>query len=181
VGGDRLDYSGDVATLTADITTFKILINSTLSTDDDAAMMMMDIKKYYLGTPFPRYEYMRMLLLRFPEQIVSKYNLKALAVDGWVYTEIRKGVYGLKQAGLLANQLLQKRLATCGYYPAQHTPHPWLHKTRPIAFSLIVDDFAVKYMDKNHANHLRDALLQSYELTTDWEGKLYSGMSLEWD
>jgi hypothetical protein len=45
VGGDRLDYSGDVATSTADITTFKILINSTLSTKD-AVMMMMDIKHY---------------------------------------------------------------------------------------------------------------------------------------
>jgi hypothetical protein len=74
-------------------------------------MMMMDIKKYYVGTPLPRYEYMRMLLSRFLEEIVSKYNLKALAVDGWVYIEIRKGMYGLKQAGLLANQLLQKRLA----------------------------------------------------------------------
>jgi hypothetical protein len=51
VGGDRLDYSGDVATSTADITTFKILINSTLSTKY-AAMMMMDITKYYLCTPF---------------------------------------------------------------------------------------------------------------------------------
>jgi hypothetical protein len=54
VGGDRLDYSGDVATSTADITTFKILINSILSTED-AAMMMMDIKNYYLGTPLPRF------------------------------------------------------------------------------------------------------------------------------
>jgi hypothetical protein len=66
VGGDRLDYSGDVATSTVDITTFKILINSTLSTED-AAMMMMDIKNYYLGTPLPRFEYMKMLLSRFPE------------------------------------------------------------------------------------------------------------------
>jgi hypothetical protein len=43
VGGDKLDYSGDVATSTADITTFKILIKSTVSTED-AAMMIMDIK-----------------------------------------------------------------------------------------------------------------------------------------
>jgi hypothetical protein len=100
-----------------DITTFKILINSTLSTAD-AAMMMMDIKKYYLGTPLPRFEYMKMLLSRFPEEIVNKYNLNALAVDGWVYIEIRKGMYGLKQAGLLANQLLKTRLAPFGYYPA---------------------------------------------------------------
>jgi hypothetical protein len=66
VGGDRLYYSGDVATSTADITTFKILINSTLSTKD-AAMMMMDIKQYYFGTPLPRYEYMIILLSIFLE------------------------------------------------------------------------------------------------------------------
>jgi hypothetical protein len=52
VDGDRLDYSGDIATSTTDITTFKILINSTLSTED-ATMMMMDIKNHYLGTPLP--------------------------------------------------------------------------------------------------------------------------------
>jgi hypothetical protein len=180
VGGDRLDYSGDVATSTADITTFKILINSTLSTED-AAMMMMDIKNYYLGTPLPRFEYTRMLLSRFPEEIVHKYNVKALAVNGWIYIEIRKGMYGLKQEGLLTNQLLQTSLAPFGYYPARHTPGLWLHKTRPITFSLIVDDFAVKYVGKQHAAHLINALLQSYELTTDWEAKLYSGMSLKWD
>jgi hypothetical protein len=61
VGGDRLDYSGDIATSTADITTFKILISSTLSTAY-AAMMMMDIQNYYLGTPSPQFEYMKMLL-----------------------------------------------------------------------------------------------------------------------
>jgi hypothetical protein len=110
VGGDRLDYSGNVAISTANIKTFKILINSTLSTED-AAMMMMDIKNYYLGTPLPRFEYMKMLLSRFPEEIVQKYNLNALSADSWVYIEIRKGMYGLKHAELLANQLLQTRLA----------------------------------------------------------------------
>jgi hypothetical protein len=94
VGGDRLDYSGDITTSTADIPTFKILINITLSTAD-VSMMMMDIKKYYLGTPLPRFEYMMMLLSRFPEEIVDKYNLGALAFDCWVYVEIRKYMYGL--------------------------------------------------------------------------------------
>jgi hypothetical protein len=112
VGGDSLDYYGDVATSTADITTFKILINSTLSTED-ASMMMMDIKNYYLGTPLPRFEYMKMLLSRFPEEIIQKYNLNTLAVDGWVYIEIRKGMYGLNQSGLLANQLLKTRSFSC--------------------------------------------------------------------
>jgi hypothetical protein len=180
VGDDRLDYSGDVATSTADIATFKILINSTLSTED-TAMMMMYIKNYYLGTPLPRFEYMKMLLSRFPEEIIQKYNLNDLAVDGWVYIEIRKGMYGLKQSGLLANQLLHTRLAPFGYYPARHTPGLWLHKTRPISFTLVVDDFAVKNVGKQHAEHLRNALLETYELTTDWTAMVYSGMTLKWD
>jgi hypothetical protein len=54
----------------ADITTFKIIINITLSTED-AAMMMMDIKNYYIGTPLPWFEYMKMLLSRFPEKIIQ--------------------------------------------------------------------------------------------------------------
>jgi hypothetical protein len=102
-------------------------------------------------------------------------------VGGWVYIEIRKGIYGLKQAGLLANQLLQKRLAPFDYYPARHTPGLWIHKTRPIEFSLIMDYLAVKYVGKQNADHLWDALLRIYELTTDWEGEVYSGMPLKWD
>jgi hypothetical protein len=180
VGGDILDYSGDVATSTADITTFKILISNTLSTED-ATMMMMDINNYYLGTPLPRFEYMKMLLSRFPEEIIQKYNLNALAVDGWVYIEIRKGMYGLKQAGLLVNQLLQTRLSPFGYYTARHTPGLWLHNTQPISFTLVVNDFTVKYVGKHHAEHLPNALLRTYELTTDWTATVYSGMTLKWD
>jgi hypothetical protein len=146
-------------------------------------MKIMDIKNYYLGTPLPRFECMTMLLSRFPEEIIQKYNLNALAIDGWIYIEIRKGVYGLKQAGLLANQLIQTRLAPLRNYPARHTPGLWLHTTRPISFTLIVDDFAVKNVGKQHAEHLRNVLLRTYELTTDWTAtaRVYSGMTLKWD
>jgi hypothetical protein len=95
--------------------------------------------------------------------------------------ETRKGMYGLKQAGLLANQLLQKRLKPFGYYPARHTPGLWLHKTKPTAFSLVEDDFDVKYVTTADAHHLRNALLSHYEITTDWNGTVYSGITLDWD
>jgi hypothetical protein len=180
MGGDILDYSGDITSSTADITTFKALINSTLPTED-AAMMMRDIKNYYIDTPLPRFECMKMLLSRFPEEKVQQYNLNALAHDGWVYIEIRKGVYDLKQAGLLANKLLQTGSAPFGYYPARHTPGLWLLRTRSVSFTLVVDDFAVKYVCKQHAEHLRNALLRTYELTTDWTSTMYSRMTLKWD
>jgi hypothetical protein len=122
-----------------------------------------------------------MLLARTPEGIMNKYSLRAMAVNVWVYIKIRKGVYGLKQAGLLANQLLQKRVAPFGCYSARHILGLWLHKTRTIEFSFIVDDFIVKYVGKENAEHLRHAFLHSYEITTDWGGAVYSGITLKWD
>jgi hypothetical protein len=86
----------------------------------------------------------------------------------------------MKQAARLANQLLQQLLAHYGYYPAHHTRGLWLHKKRPISFTLVVDDFAVKYVDKDNAHHLCNALLRSYEITTDWGGTVFSGMTLKW-
>jgi hypothetical protein len=44
-----------------------------------------------------------------------------------------------------------------------------------------VDDFAVKYVGKGNGEHLRNALLRSYELKTDWVGTVYFGMTLKWD
>jgi hypothetical protein len=90
-------------------------------------------------------------------------------------------MYGLKHAGLLANQILQTRLAPLENYPARHTPGLWLQTTRPISFSLFADDFAVRYVGKQHADHLRNALLKTYELATDWAATVYSVMTLEWD
>jgi hypothetical protein len=45
----------------------------------------------------------------------------------------------------------------------------------------MVDDLAVKYVGKQHAEHLRDTVLRTYELTTDWTATVYSGMTLEWN
>jgi hypothetical protein len=144
-------------------------------------MVMMDIKNYYYGAPLPRYEYMRLSLSIIPDEIITKYKLRARSVGGWVYLKICKGMYGLKQAAILANQLLHQRLAHYGYYPVPHTPGLWLHKTRSIALTLVVDDFAVKYVGKDNAHHLCNVLLRHNEITTDWGGTVYSGMKLKWD
>jgi hypothetical protein len=156
------------------------LINSKLSTQE-AKMMMMDIKKYYLGTPLPIWEYMRLPISILPLEIIEKNDLTRLAVNGWVYIEICKGMYGLKQAGLLANQLLQKRLKPFGYHPSRHTPGLCLHNKKPTAFSLMIDDFSVKYVTTADDRHLRKALLRHYEITADWNGKVYSGITLDWE
>ena len=104
-----------------------------------------------------------------------------MAQNGYVYLEVRKGIYGLPQAGLLAYNLLVKRLARHGYEPCQITTGLWKHKTRPITFILTVDDFGVKYVGKHNALHLLNALQQHYEVAVNWEGTQYCGLKIAWD
>ena len=53
-------------------------------------------------------------------------------------------MYELPQAGILANKLLKERLADHDYYKVPHTPGLYTHKTCPIRFTLVVDDFGIK-------------------------------------
>ena len=52
VGGNLIDYAGNLSMKVADMTTFKILVNSMLSTPG-ARWLGLDVKNYYLGTPMP--------------------------------------------------------------------------------------------------------------------------------
>ena len=62
--------------------------------------------------------------------------------------EIRKVISGLKQAGRIANERLKLYLSQFGYAPVPHTPALWKHAAHDITFSLVVDDFGVKYIRK---------------------------------
>jgi hypothetical protein len=97
-------------------------------------------------------------LLSLPQETIDKYDLIELAQDRKVYMEIQKGIYGLPQAGILANELLQHTLAKDGYHPTQHTHGLWKHDTRLLSFSLVMDDFGVKYVSREHAEHLMECI-----------------------
>ena len=60
-------------------------------------------------------------------------------------------------------------------------PVLWRHITRPIALSLVVDDFGVKYFHKDDANHLANSLKNACKLDEDWTGGLYCGITLKWN
>jgi hypothetical protein len=101
--------------------------------------------------------------------------------DGQVYIEVQKGMYGLPQAEILANQLLARRLAIHGYHQTKFTPGLWRHVNRPIQFTLVVDYFGVQYVGAEHAQHLIAALETDYIVSTDWTGSLYCVITLNWD
>jgi hypothetical protein len=180
VGGNHVDYKGDISTKTADLTTAKCLFNSAISTPG-AKFMTADIKYFYLNTPMNRYEYMRIPEKDTPATIMTQYNLAPLLHNGAVYVEIRKGMYGLPQAGRIANDQLLTFLAQDRYHQAPNTPGLFTHITRPATFSLVVDYFGIKYVGREHAKHLVTTLQKFYSITTDWTGSEYCGLSLLWD
>jgi hypothetical protein len=108
VGGNLIQYLGDASTRAAYLTTSKCLWNSTISTDGARYMCLDDVKNLYLGTPMDTFEYMRIPTKLIPHEIIEQYNLLPLVSDGHVYIEVQKGMYGLPQAAILANQLLAR-------------------------------------------------------------------------
>ncbi len=94
--------------------TAKLHWNIVLSTPN-ACYMCLDIRNFYLMATLDRYKYTKMPISLFPPWIVAQYNLLTKVVGGYVYLQMQKAVWGLPQAGILANKLFCKRLALHGY------------------------------------------------------------------
>jgi hypothetical protein len=71
-------------------------------------------------------------------------------------------MYGLPQAGIIAQELLQEHLAKVGYYQSKIIPGFWTHITKKTCFTLVVDNFAIKYTNLDNAKHLIDTLKKDY-------------------
>ena len=72
-----------------------------------------------------------------PEDVITHYKLRVLQTpDGYVYVRIQKGMYGLTQAGIIAQKLLEKCLNAQSYHQSTITPgfcqHNW--HTSPLPY-----------------------------------------------
>jgi hypothetical protein len=46
---------------------------------------------------------------------------------------------------------------------------------------LIVDDFGVKYVGKENAQHLLDSIQKYFKCSSDWDGEQYCRLTIKWD
>ena len=184
VGGDKLDYPHDTASPTAELLDTKLIVNSTISDHQryGSKFCSIDIKDFFLQTLMKTPEYIRIHKRYFSAAFIAHYNLTHLIdKDGYVYCEIVKGMYGLKQAAILAYKQLVTRLKKHGYVPIPTTNGLWKHITKRTLFALCVDDFGVKYDSTEDLNHLINALKEHYEITVDLEGRNFCGLRLDWN
>ena len=153
VGENLLDFTENLISPTASVTTAKCVFNSVVSAPGYRCLLV-DIKFFYLYNILLDPEFMRIPLKIIPQEIIDTYDLKARVDDqGWIYMHIEKVMYGLKQAGIVANQELVKHMAPFGYQPVKHTPGLWVHNSKNTLFILVVDDFCVQYFSTEDADH----------------------------
>ena len=127
VGGNRINYPGNVATLTAKMLVTKLLFNSTISTKG-AQFMTINISNFYLNSPLPCPEFIKIKLSDIPQEIINEYNLRKKAIsDSHIYIVTDKSMYGLPQAGLIANELLERGLNKYGYRQSKLVSGLWQH------------------------------------------------------
>ena len=145
-------------------------------------VFVINISNMYLNTPLQEYQYMQFNISMVPQEMIDHYDLQSKVTgDGWLYWKKRKAIYGLKESEKLANIEPQTVLASEGYKPCHFTHGLYKQEKRNISFSLVVDDFGVRYIDKQDADHLITTLQKKYPIKMKWVGDYYLGMTLEWD
>ena len=156
-GGNLIDYPGEVSTPKSDLTTMKLHIKSATS-DVKSRYMCIYVKDFYLNNHMDRDEYITIHISRIPPEFVEKYNIAEKSHNAYIYARATKEMYGLPQAVRIEHEALLNHLESYRYHPSSKNPGLWKHNSQPINFTLVVDDFGVKYSGKQHALHLKASL-----------------------
>ena len=162
------------------MTTAKLHWNSVVCTPD-GKYLIFDVNNFYLNNPMNKAEYLKIALKILPWDIINTYDLLSNKCDGYIYLKIEKGMYVLVQAVIIAHHALKENLKPYCYALANITQGLCTHTDRDINYTLVVDDFGIKYTHKKDSDHLISALQAEYDLTQDWTGGLYCGITLKWD
>ena len=178
VGGNLLDFMVNISSPTESVTIETFVFNSVVSTPGPRCLVA-NIKLFYLNNILPDPKFMRIPLKIIPQDIIDVYNLTSLVNDqGWIYMRIEKVMYGLKQAGITANQELVNHMSPFGYHPVQHTPGLWVHDSRK-KISLVVDNFCVQYFSTEDAEYLLKSLRSKFLIIVDMVATVYIQIKLD--
>ncbi len=185
IGGDRVNYPGATTTSTADLITVKVLLHSVVSDRRrglDAKFCCLDLIDFYLGTPMDRPEYLAVDIKFIPAATRLEYGLDEFIDNNRILFRVDKCMYGLPQSGYLSNKHLVGHLATAGYLEDANVPCLFTHNVSGLQFSLIVDDFGIKYYSMADLQHLVATIeAGGWKHKLDMTGSKYIGVTLAWD
>ena len=182
-GGNVTDYTGERTAQNAAMSTVKITLNKVVS-DDSRIFVTADITDMYLiDNPLERPEYLRISLADMSPWAISHFRVRDYMSVGAtsVLAEVTNGLYGLPQAGRLAQAKLRRHLTDEGYIESAITPCHWSHPTDAIEFDIITDDFGISTAGPEPAERLFTALRKYYPITTAMSGNEFIGLSVKFN
>jgi hypothetical protein len=186
-GGDRLPASCPPSTPTASLTAVNVMLNSTVS--DNAFFGSVDLKDFYLGTPvdlpLSQRQFIRIDVGTYSPAVLSRLSLlpflkTAASGKRFIVFRIDQTMYGLKEAGKLSNLRLVSLLSFAGFIETR-TSCLFRHLTRPIAFVLVVDDFGIKYQNRDDFDYLVSSLSRLYQVKASPVATKFLGFTLDHD
>ena len=131
MGGDRLEYPDDASSPAAYLVVSKLLFNSTISDACRVARFMSCDLNFFLGNPNVKSRVHKDTLKIFPTRHQRPIRDWGTHSGGWICVhKIIKGMYGLKQAAIIAYNQLIFYMGLHGYYPVPFTTGLRSHKTR---------------------------------------------------
>ena len=113
--------------------------------------------------------------------IINYYNLDDFVIDGYVYNCINRAWYGLKQQGKIAHDDLVAHLNKNVYVRAGTTNRLFKHIMCNISFTLVVDNFATKHVNKTDIHHLITIMQEKYMVKVNFNAKQCISIHLNWN
>jgi len=184
VGGDRISCPFDVGTNTAALPTVNALFHACVS--ENAHFATIDIKDFYLGAELPSPESIRVFLDHTPPPLLDELGIAPFiqyqSSRPFCFFDLSKTVPGLPQSGHFSQLELLELLQSHGYSQTS-TPMLFRHSHLPISFTLVVDDFGIKYDSPSDLDHLLSCLSSKYVLKTHRTGTKYKylGYTIDYD
>jgi hypothetical protein len=184
-GNKQSAYEGPTSSPTADISLIKIHWNSVISDrrnfNTDTRYATLDIKDFYLMSTLPVPGWIKIPVKDVSQSLLEEHNLLQFVVDNHILCRVDGTMYGHPYAGRGANIDLVAHLASHNFIQDSNIPCLFTHSARKISFTLVVDDFGVKYDNLTDFNFLVSSLREKYEVHVDLTGSKYIGVRLDWD
>ena len=103
-----------------------------------------------------------------PGHAPQGYQLQEKAMsNSFVYVEVQTGMHGLLQVDILTQELISKCLKKHIYYQWKLVHGLWKHIWRPIQYALVVEDFGMKKVEKEHEDHLLSTFKANYKIVVN--------------
>ena len=185
LGGDRCNYSGPTSSPVADISVIKShqlsVVSDRRNHHTDTKYATIDIKDFYLGSELEDPEYCSIPVRDIPDETMIEFDLQQYVANDTVLFQVDGTMYGHPVAGRIANADLVAHLALHNYLQDPDIPSFFQHTNNLVSFTLVVDDFGIKYTGKDTLEDLIRVLQLKYTIKIDITGQKYVGLRLAWD